>query len=276
MSSNNTNRPLRTIGLTMAVIGVAYYLLISMIGGQWAKPDALTPGKALAARWDNVQFGSMGMAGLGTYSRDMPVCGLFTRDFCVVDANSIRLEGTRITMKNYQAPRLNGVCEAERQLAKEARQRLSELLSSQPFSTNPGDFGIDGQPAYAFLSIGAHDLGTILVSEGLAIKKGYSNNTWCAETAGSGLKQAGAQDKEARKERIAVAVTALTMADRCDFELDRTALVAWTNLGGELTRDEQLYSEELFKRASQSEKTTSTFKCMAWRYRASSRGWLPQ
>ncbi|MDE1467326.1 thermonuclease family protein [Aurantiacibacter sp. D1-12] len=74
------------------------------------------------------------------FSRQFPVCGSGTRGSgCVIDGDTIAIGNRRIRLTGYDAPELNGACEAERVKAREARAELSRWLSSAPFEMEAGD-----------------------------------------------------------------------------------------------------------------------------------------
>ena len=101
-------------------------------------------------------------------SRAMPICEGRRAQTCVIDGDTIRLDGMRIRLLDIDAPELGAPqCEEERLLALQARDRLAELLSSAPFRVVP-----DGTDRYgrtlARLVLEEGAAGAILVREGLA------------------------------------------------------------------------------------------------------------
>ena len=164
-----------TFGRVMAIACISVLVMA-------AAPLLLS--RSLAMYWDSVPMNSLGSEGYGIYERDMPICWLFVRDNCVVDANTIRLDGQVIWITQYRAPLLDGSCVAERQFAKQARQRLSELLSTGRFRVSPSGFGHSGVSP-ASVDVKSGDLGKILVGEGLAHGRRDKSAGWCEE-AGRG------------------------------------------------------------------------------------------
>lgn len=63
-------------------------------------------------------------------TRTMPICGSGKRSNCVVDGDTLWLNGEKIRVEGMNAPETKGRCERERRLAMHATQR--ELLSSDP------------------------------------------------------------------------------------------------------------------------------------------------
>lgn len=52
----------------------------------------------------------------------------------MVDADTIRVDREKIGLESMNAPEVNGASNRERKVAGQATPRLSQILSSQPFS----------------------------------------------------------------------------------------------------------------------------------------------
>ncbi|WP_375573421.1 thermonuclease family protein [Ahrensia marina] len=97
---------------------------------------------------------------------------------CVIDGDTIRLHNERIRLVGIDAPELfDSGCEAERALALRARDRLSELLSSEPWRVVPDGTDRFGR-TLANVRLERDWAGSVLVREGLA--QWYENDwDWC-------------------------------------------------------------------------------------------------
>ncbi|MEM6463574.1 MAG: thermonuclease family protein [Pseudomonadota bacterium] len=111
-------------------------------------------------------------------STQMPVCGGSLWDDCVVDGDTIRLAGERIRLESFNTPELQGACPRERRMALQATRRLSEILSSQPFT-----IVLKGHDRYgrrlATISNSEGDIGATLIREGLAHAWHGRRESWC-------------------------------------------------------------------------------------------------
>lgn len=109
------------------------------------------------------------------------MCGR-VRHTCVVDGDTIWLDGVNLRLKSFDTPEpYEQICggRAEVALARRASARLRELLNSNPFSVET--FGRDGtgKRILATISIGGRDVGDILIAEGLARTWPDGDEWWC-------------------------------------------------------------------------------------------------
>lgn len=109
---------------------------------------------------------------------DMAICVRSSQPTCVIDGDTIRLEGERIRLLAIDAPELfSPHCVAERQLAIHARDRLAGILSAEPWRVVR-----DGTDRYgrtlAKLRLERGWAGTVLVREGLAVWW-EDRRSWC-------------------------------------------------------------------------------------------------
>jgi hypothetical protein len=109
------------------------------------------------------------------------LCGPFTTGLCVVKGDTLDDHGTRIQLRDIEAPELqDGRCPAERALGLKAARRLAELLNAGPFEIVDGS-GEDHDQFGRALRLVQRDgqsLGDILVAEGLARRQGRRGR-WC-------------------------------------------------------------------------------------------------
>lgn len=108
------------------------------------------------------------------------MCGR-DRVTCVVDGDTIWLQGVNLRLESYDTPEPhNDICggAAEVALAKRASARLLALLNGNPFTVET-----HGEDRYgrvlATIEINGTDVGNILISEGLARRWPNGNEFWC-------------------------------------------------------------------------------------------------
>lgn len=105
-----------------------------------------------------------------------------SRDRCVVDGDTIRLDGETVRIAGLDAPELAGRCEAERIAARAARDALTSWLSEGGFTMTPQPGGNDrfGRPL-RILSRNGTPAAEALVSRGVARPyAGEARLDWCA------------------------------------------------------------------------------------------------
>ena len=111
-------------------------------------------------------------------SRSMPICNHQRRINCVVDGDTLWLEGEKIRLDSMNAPEVQGQCDRERVLAVRATRRLSELLSASAFSVVRNGTDRYGR-SLARVTVNDRDVGMILVAEGLAHTWSGWKRGWC-------------------------------------------------------------------------------------------------
>jgi endonuclease YncB( thermonuclease family) len=100
---------------------------------------------------------------------------------CVVDGDTIWLEGTKIRIADIDAPETHDYrCSSEKELGDQATVRLHELLESGPISLRSIDRDEDvyGRKLRIVL-VNGQSVGDTLVSEGLARWYGHGRRPWC-------------------------------------------------------------------------------------------------
>lgn len=108
------------------------------------------------------------------------MCGR-DRTTCVVDGDTIWLQGVNLRLESYDTPEpYNDICggEAEVALAKRASARLLQLLNDNPFTVEAHDTDRYGR-TLATIRIGGTDVGDILISERLARRWPNGDEFWC-------------------------------------------------------------------------------------------------
>ena len=111
-----------------------------------------------------------------------PICDTGKRITCVIDGDTIWLNGVKIRLEGIDAPEIGGArCIDELGLGVRAQKRLAELL-------NGGEFelirvGTRDQDRYGrklrTVMIGGKDVGEILIGEGLAKPWTGTKAAWC-------------------------------------------------------------------------------------------------
>lgn len=100
------------------------------------------------------------------------------------DGDTVRaiIEGrsTRIRLPDHDTPEIDGKCEAERMLARVARDRLRQLVAGAGAVTFcwSGEKDVYGRPL-ANLLVDGRDVGDILVAESLAKPWTGRREDWC-------------------------------------------------------------------------------------------------
>ncbi|MBZ0148153.1 MAG: thermonuclease family protein [Pseudorhodoplanes sp.] len=109
----------------------------------------------------------------------MPICNHGRRINCVVDGDTIWVDGEKIRLDSINAPEVQGRCDRERVLAARATERLSGLLSADAF-----EIARKGKDRYdrtlARVTISGRDVGTTLIGEGLAHAWHGQKRSWCS------------------------------------------------------------------------------------------------
>jgi micrococcal nuclease len=113
----------------------------------------------------------------------LALCSGKVRINCLVDGDTIWIEGEKLRMIGYDTPEpTTGVCggEAEIALAHEATARALELLNTNPWSVDySGDIDNTGTRELVTIRINGRDLGDILIEERLARSWPDGDKFWC-------------------------------------------------------------------------------------------------
>lgn len=117
-----------------------------------------------------------------TYSERFAVCAGTARVTCVVDGDTIWLEGRKIRIADIDTPEVSSPqCAREAALGREATQRLTQLLNAGPFTLRSvgRDTDVYGRDLRIVTRNGA-SLGDVLVAEGLAHVWDGAKHSWCS------------------------------------------------------------------------------------------------
>ena len=128
-----------------------------------------------------INWSSFSASAQETPHHNFAVCGLVRRT-CVVDGDTIWLEGVKIRIADIDTPEISQPqCDAEYELGIRARDRLVILLNEGEFSLAP--IGNRDEDQYGrklrVIMRGGRSLGDQLVSEGLARTWTGRREPWC-------------------------------------------------------------------------------------------------
>lgn len=117
----------------------------------------------------------------GVAPRPMPLCGSDRRVNCVVDGDTLWLDGEKIRIVNIDAPEVKGRCRAESLRAQTATRVLAALLSNRPIRLEREGRDRFGR-TLASLVTSEGDVGSALVQQRLAVHwrgRREPAETWC-------------------------------------------------------------------------------------------------
>ncbi len=109
------------------------------------------------------------------------LCSGSKRITCVVDGDTIWLDGVKIRLADIDTPEVsNPSCSGELALGQQATARLAALLNQGPFAVEPyePDEDVYGRKL-RILSRDGQSLGAVLVEEGLARAWDGARHGWC-------------------------------------------------------------------------------------------------
>lgn len=107
----------------------------------------------------------------------LAICAPGPRDNCVVDGDTFWLAGEKVRIANIDTPEIHGQCDRERDLARQARERLAALMD--------GTIALhrQGRDRYgrvlARVTAQGRDVGAVLIAEGLAREWKGRRLPWC-------------------------------------------------------------------------------------------------
>lgn len=104
---------------------------------------------------------------------------------CVIDGDTIAIGQRRIRLAGFDAPELDGECEAERALAVQARVALRDWLNAGSFLMDGGDAPPRDQYGRELRSVrraggGEEWLSDAMIDGGFARRSRVSGRDWCA------------------------------------------------------------------------------------------------
>ena len=139
----------------------------------------------VVAVWDPVAEWAFGRIRHGTgeeVSTRLPLCMRASdQSNCVVDGDTLKLEGESIRLADIDAPEVFSFeCAAEKTRGEEATRRLQELINAGPFVVTRSTRDVDRYGRkLRVLSRDGQSLGLMLADEGLAQRWGRPEQSWC-------------------------------------------------------------------------------------------------
>lgn len=135
----------------------------------------------LSDAWSVVRHHTIGSTTTaeGVTLRRMAACLGPVRINCVVDGDTLWVDGEKIRISGIDAPEIEGKCRYERDLAEQAKRRLGQLLSAEPFSVASSGKDRYGRALASVYLRDSGDVGIILVREGLARTWTGRRMPWC-------------------------------------------------------------------------------------------------
>jgi endonuclease YncB( thermonuclease family) len=108
------------------------------------------------------------------------VCGSGPRITCVVDGDTVWIEGIKYRFEEIDTPEKDGLakCPQEALQAAVATERLAEILTAYPFTIEPSGMDRYGRVLARF-NIGKTTAGEMLIAEGLAKPWRGRTADWC-------------------------------------------------------------------------------------------------
>ncbi|MCL6252298.1 thermonuclease family protein [Altererythrobacter sp. KTW20L] len=124
---------------------------------------------------------ALGNASAAEASRQFAICGM-TRQTCVVDGDTIWLDGVKIRIADIDTPEISSPrCDSEYALGIRARDRMQQLLNEGPFAVEA--IGSRDEDQYGrklrVVTRNGRSLGDMLVAEGLARTWSGRREPWC-------------------------------------------------------------------------------------------------
>lgn len=112
--------------------------------------------------------------------RQFTVCGQGSTTACVVDGDTVRIGQRRIRLRGFDAPEIDGECEAESQLARVAREELAAWLNLGAFEMDGGEEPPRDQYGRELREVrrGGEALAETMVERGLA-RRSRLDRGWC-------------------------------------------------------------------------------------------------
>ena len=130
---------------------------------------------------------------------EFPICASEKRVTCVVDGDTVWVDGTKYRFEEIDTPEKGGLaeCPQEALQAAEATERLAEILSEHEFTIETEGKKDKHRRTLARFMIGGKSAGEMLVEQGLARRWRGHTEDWCATEA----VPACSQDAEAWRPR---------------------------------------------------------------------------
>jgi len=121
----------------------------------------------------------MASAAAPTQRASFPLCGEGKRVTCVVDGDTVWLEGEKMRLRSINAPeKTDPACAREAEMAAKATARLRQILNGNAWRVTRHGKDKYGRTLAEF-EIGGETAGAMLVAEGLAHEWNGARRSWC-------------------------------------------------------------------------------------------------
>jgi len=160
-------------------LAIVAMTILWMLVGYKLFPERIQAALAQAAGFIRYHTHGTQVTSDGALLRRMAICFSSARHNCVIDGDTVWVDGEKIRLAGIDAPEIDGRCSYERDLAQRASHRLSELLSAEPFTVSRSGTDRYGRTLGALHLQGHGDAGSILVREGLARVWTGRRMPWC-------------------------------------------------------------------------------------------------
>ncbi len=130
--------------------------------------------------WAIARQFSWGAGPWDAVERQFTICGQGSAAACVVDGDTLRIGQRRLRLTGYDAPELDGQCDAESRLARVARDELAAWLNLGPFEMSGGAEPPRDQYGRELREVrrGGEALADTMVERGLA-RRSRLDRGWC-------------------------------------------------------------------------------------------------
>ncbi|MCP5395179.1 MAG: thermonuclease family protein [Sphingomonadaceae bacterium] len=117
------------------------------------------------------------------------LCGEKGSGQCVIDGDTLAIGRRKVRLAGYDAPELDGACEAERKLAQRAKAELRDWLNAAPYALDGGDdpprdkYGRELRSARRMVDGKEEWLADHMIGAGLARDNGWGAGParWCEQ-----------------------------------------------------------------------------------------------
>lgn len=92
----------------------------------------------MAGTWVLVKQQGWGQGQWDPVERQFTICGDVSSAACVIDGDTLAIGGRRVRLVGFDAPEMDGECEAEQRLARVAQEELAAWLNLGPFEIDGG------------------------------------------------------------------------------------------------------------------------------------------
>ncbi len=168
---NRTPRPVQTLKNNIGLIALA------LVSGWGAAHYSVIPISSISET-----FSAAPSATKPLVTRYFPICGGGTRSNCIVDGDTLYIDGEKIRVTGFNTPELfSPQCKQEAALARRAQRRFQQLVNGGPFEIRRNalrDRDVYGRKLRSLYRDGK-PIGDQLIAEGLAHRWRGFKESWC-------------------------------------------------------------------------------------------------